>query len=535
MGKRKLTIEEMKTIAKKRGGKCLSEQYINTRTKVKWQCEKGHIWEALPNAIKRGQWCPICGKIRTANALRSNIEEMQEIAKNNGGKCLSNEYIDDKTKLTWMCSKGHKWNSTPNNIKNGTWCPICSVDVGPRKKMDKTYQLVKKIAKEKGGECLSITYEENHSKLRFRCKNGHKWDALPRRIKKGSWCPRCYAKKRREKLAKYTIDDLRRYAHSNGGECLSTELDGIRNPLVWKCRKGHVWKGNPYRMIYNDTWCMKCAGVERGKRRRTPIKIYQEIAQKRGGKLLSTEYTNTQTKMEWQCEEGHTFWSVPGPIRHQGVWCPKCSSGLNERIVRGYFRIIFDKEFPKAHPDWLLSEKGYRMELDGYNEELRIAFEYQGEQHYNPIFMGENKKLKEIQSRDELKRQLCEINNITLITIPFDLKRNEIQKYILNECKKKGLQIIQNTPIDFRTLDVFSPKKLKELREIAQKRGGKCLSKGYIGNDTPLQWQCSNGHIWKATPGSIKAGHWCPVCTKRMRRPRKYNRNYKRFPHKHAF
>ena len=50
-------IDEMKTIAKDRGGLCLSDKYANVQTKLKWQCSKGHIWEAIPKNIKRGSWC----------------------------------------------------------------------------------------------------------------------------------------------------------------------------------------------------------------------------------------------------------------------------------------------------------------------------------------------------------------------------------------------------------------------------------------------------------------------------------------------
>ncbi len=50
----------MQKIAESRGGKCFSKKYINNRTKLKWKCKEGHIWEATPSNIKRGQWCRVC-------------------------------------------------------------------------------------------------------------------------------------------------------------------------------------------------------------------------------------------------------------------------------------------------------------------------------------------------------------------------------------------------------------------------------------------------------------------------------------------
>lgn len=117
------TIEEMRQIAAKRGGKCLSKRYINSKTKIMWQCARGHIWEALPLNVKnKGSWCPDC-----AGKKRGTIDAMQEIAAFRGGKCLSNAYVNALTKLTWQCSNGHKWESTPSSIKNRrSWCPVCA-------------------------------------------------------------------------------------------------------------------------------------------------------------------------------------------------------------------------------------------------------------------------------------------------------------------------------------------------------------------------------------------------------------------------
>jgi hypothetical protein len=58
----RITIENMQKIAKSRGGKCLSDNFVNVDTRLKWQCEKGHIWESVPSSIKRGSWCSRCSR-----------------------------------------------------------------------------------------------------------------------------------------------------------------------------------------------------------------------------------------------------------------------------------------------------------------------------------------------------------------------------------------------------------------------------------------------------------------------------------------
>jgi hypothetical protein len=118
---KKLTIEEMHEIAEERGGKCLSDSYVNALTKLTWECAKGHQWEAKPNDVKGGTWCQKC-----AGKAKGTIEEMRSIAEERGGKCLSESYVNSKTKLLWECGKGHKWDVTPDSIKSGRWCRKCA-------------------------------------------------------------------------------------------------------------------------------------------------------------------------------------------------------------------------------------------------------------------------------------------------------------------------------------------------------------------------------------------------------------------------
>lgn len=61
--KQKMSLVDCKELALKSGGVCLSELYVDAHTKYKWQCEKGHTWEAKYNAIQQGGWCPKCSNM----------------------------------------------------------------------------------------------------------------------------------------------------------------------------------------------------------------------------------------------------------------------------------------------------------------------------------------------------------------------------------------------------------------------------------------------------------------------------------------
>ena len=91
---------------------------------------------------------------------------------------------------------------------------------------------------------------------------------------------------------------------------------------------------------------------------------------------------------------------------------------LNDLIfVVELFEEFFEALFPKSRPKFL---KG--LELDGYNETLKLAFEYNGSQHYkyNEQFHRNGlSDLKEQKDRDSRKKKICEEENITLFVIPY--------------------------------------------------------------------------------------------------------------------
>ena len=549
----------MQSLARRNGGRCLSKAFVNMNTKLRWQCEDGHEWQAIPLSIKHGTWCPVC-----AGHVPLNIRDLKQMAKERGGKCLSNHYVNSSSKLRWKCAKGHEWEAVASSVKAGTWCPVC---VG----RGRTIEDIQQLASLKGGRCLSATFAGMNKRLRWQCAEGHIWQAIPKNIQKGHWCPSCA----RSQPRKYSLADFERIARRRGGHCLSTEFKSVCNKLLWECAKGHRWEAVPL-PIKKGTWCPFCVG------RHKTIADMQDIAKKRGGRCLarsylgkekkllwecslghrwnavphsigmgtwcpvcagtqklnieemhrmatlregrclSKEYVGIESKLLWECVEGHRWEAQPNNIR-SGNWCPKCSSALGERICREYFEQLFRKPFPKLKPAWLRLDRRTRLELDGYCEELGLAFEHQGPHHYGKraYYSGSVSRFTKQRKHDRLKRLRCRKNGVVLISvpeIPARLPQSEVRDFIRCECEKRGVQL----PNSFDTKKISlrnayavpeTRRQLERLSAIAKHRGGKCLSREYKGHYVKLRWQCSKMHVWHATPADIKCGNWCPYCS----------------------
>jgi hypothetical protein len=91
--------------------------------------------------------------------------------------------------------------------------------------------------------------------------------------------------------------------------------------------------------------------------------------------------------------------------------------------------------------------------LDIYIPDMKLAFEYQGKQHYKPIdFFGGVSVLEENQLRDEQKAELCGGNGVNLILIDYDepltienirnklIDNDESYKSIIQEHSKTAIE-----------------------------------------------------------------------------------------------
>ncbi len=307
------------------------------------------------------------------------------------------------------------------------------------------------------------------------------------------------------------IQIAKNIALERGGECLSTEYKDNKTNLHWKCINNHTWWAPLAGIKNSGTWCSIC-----NNHNTKDIAYCQKIAESRNGNCLSTEYKNNKTKLLWECQNKHTWLAKLNSIA-RGGWCPECHGYLNENICRAYFETIFDNKFPKTRPKWLKS-KNSQLELDGYCEDLKIAFEHQGEQHYIENVFS-NSKLDVIQERDSAKRELCKNNGVVLIEIPalnFYTKMKDLEKLIFSELEKNGIVLAITRPLNINKSLIEYNDELSYLRKMektAFDKRGKLLSDRYTGSHAQYWWECEFEHKWECKGYSVvNLGSWCPEC-----------------------
>lgn len=319
-------------------------------------------------------------------------------------------------------------------------------------------------------------------------------------------------------MPKYTIEDARALAISKGGKFISNSFRLVSDKYVFQCSKGHQWTTTFHVVNSLGCWCPKCA-VEKSmgagnKTCKYTIEDAKRVAIERGGLLLSTEYRSVSDILSWQCKENHV-WQAAFRNVHKNTWCPTCAGCSTERLVRRMFEFIFKQPFIKARPEWLKSPlSNQKLELDGYNENLKIAFEYDGIHHYEEVQFNKS-SLSDIQSRDVAKTALCIEKGIILIRIPYTIKQPNLYAYILSQLPSIPPDTPTSVPISTFEVVSKSEEKINDIRAwLAEKfPGAELLSRAYMSSRTELDFKCAAGHdIHRSWSDLCKGNHLCRSC-----------------------
>ena len=413
-------------------------------------CGNGYSFETSVIKIFKNRndyKCP-CDECKNDRIVKKNSEGEKRITKMSYASLLKkiinnvtksdcecfNSYIseDGRYVFEFRCEEGHEWWKVYEGAGATISCPTCIL-IEKNKKAIKT-------AKENNYKMIGLTKNSKlNNVVEVKCENDHSRELKVISIHNFNYnCKRCNNNEKRneaiEEKAKennYTINGLK----SN------SEPDDI---ITVSCVNDHPFDIEVAKMFKFNYKCAECNG-------NNVISEAKKIAELRAGKCLSKEYEGYNVKLKWICYYKHEFSATFNNVKG-GSWCPDCNIYLGESISRKILETLFDVKFIKVRPDWLNN-----FELDGYcdnviinREKYKIAFEYQGRQHYEFIECW-NETVEDFEirkERDKEKVVMCKENDVILIVIPYTVKLKDLQKFIMDECLENGIEIDYDGVID---------------------------------------------------------------------------------------
>lgn len=398
-------------------------------------------------------------------------------AESNRGQLATSKVDVDTDPITFSCQKKHKFPLSLRQIKRKSWCEFC------RDGIPYSQKEAKDILKQSGYDLISnfttLGGEVKAICLKCRDERNRPFNSL-----------RDHPCKHKRVEAYGALQKMQAAATKFGGKLLSKSGRDIQDEYRWECKEGHRFDRTGYDVIHRDRWCTTCNPT------RVDLSRAKELVEARGGELLTKGTIDSKTKLSIVCNLGHHFkksWNEMASNRAQ--WCDTCSSkSKSEEMARTVLEQLSGLSFPKKRPEWLAYE-GRRLELDGFNEQSKVAFEYQGQQHYDTkgVYGGTKEKLERRKKIDETKRQLCAEQDVYLIEIAYTVRPEKFKEEILSELIRldyPNISAFDWTIVPDLDKAFIREDRLEELREAMASKNLKLLSKKWIDVSTEYQYEC---------------------------------------------
>ena len=345
------------------------------------------------------------------------FEFVKSVFEKEGYKLLSTEYINADSKLKYLCPNNHENEIRYSHFKSGNRCPDC-------KKL--TIEFIRSVFEKENYELLSKEYINSKTKLKYKCQQGHFGQIAYTSFQQGHRCAKCANNK------KYNYSEVKNYFSQNNYILISKDYINSHSLLEYECPLGHLGKICYYSFIQNHR-CPICANNKK--------LSYNEVKnefEKFSYKLISKEYINNHSLLEYECDNYHKN-KISFKHFRRGERCPDCKH-KTEKLVFEFLKENFEQVISQAKFDWCKDKRCLPFDFI-IND---IIIEVDGQQHFDQVSTW--KDPKETQERDFFKMNKALENNYKIIRISQeDIFRNKINwKELLLEAIEKLKTTEQN-------------------------------------------------------------------------------------------
>ena len=332
------------------------------------------------------------------------------------------EYINSTTHVIIVCKIHGEFSQTPSKHLSKRGCQSCaniSRSVTQRKTGDQFVFDAKAVHKERY-DYSSVKYLGSQKNVDIICRIHGVFSQLANNHLNGEGCYKCgriscgiIQKKLHETFLKECKEiHGEKYEYHYPYEGDKTKIN------IWCTIHKEYFSQRPNDHIKDSQGCPDCGILSMAKSQTKSEELYiRQVTELHNGlynydKLV---YITTNDKVQIQCKKHGYFWQRAS-AHLSGQGCPHCGEWKSEQLCREIFEELFLFKFPKSRPEFLK-----RKEYDGFNEDLKIAFEYNGKQHYEyiPFFHKTFEEFESQKKRDLEKREISLQQGVILIEIPF--------------------------------------------------------------------------------------------------------------------
>ena len=357
--------------------------------------------------------------------IAHTLEYVQNFCKKNNIEYVDDFYNNVNEKHQFRCLKEdceYEWETSFDCIHNAkTGCSKC---VGNLKF---TLKYVQNFCKEKNIEFVDSVYNNSQKRHNFRCLKeecGYLWKTKFHNIHiNKTGCSKCAGN------LKLTLEYVKDFCLKRDILYLNDGYNNANEKHNFRCLKcSYEWK-TTFSGIHNKkTGCRKCASRKNKDKRKLDIKYIKDFCLKRDILYLNDYYNNSDERHNFRCLKCFNKWTTNFDSIHNNkkTGCPNCVDNLKSEKN---FQNDLQQIFPNVKKTrGILSNK--RFELDNYDENLKIAIEFDGRYWHN----------KERDTRKELD---CLNNGIFLIRIDDNLYRKKTQNSYIFENIKNYVDLFQ--------------------------------------------------------------------------------------------
>ena len=349
-------------------------EYKNISTKIKFSHSLcGNIHSVLPTNFLKGNRCKYCPTARMEKEKLEKRDKNKQIV--NDMTCgeyslLEFAYAPEKSKFKHNACGNVFDMLTPNFIRAGQRCPLCSRKFAGNKRRKTNEEFLKQ---------LSDVYGNDY-----------------------------------ELLEEY--------------RGVKTKID------VMHVLCGNISRVTPDYLLHSKhlfcSYCAEPSGIKPTANRNFAV-VYPDLLKYwdyENNNIPPFEYTPSTTKLVWWiCENGHSFQkSIHNIIAHFN--CPYCP-GMKSRGENQIKNILHNNHIRYNHNhsfDDCRRNKFAKFKFDFYLLDKNLVIEYDGIEHFEAVDWGwhKNKELilsnfEDLKVRDSIKNDYCKNKNILMLRIPY--------------------------------------------------------------------------------------------------------------------